>query len=68
MARAVYSHPSIVLVDDALSSADVTTSKKVMSRFFGQNGIVRKTGATVVMTTNKRVFAFCWLLMLVIYG
>lgn len=53
----------MIVIDGGLSSTDLATSKAIMSRLFGQNGVVRRIGATVIMTTNIRAFAafyFMW--------
>lgn len=55
-----------MFLDDALNSTDVTTSKKIISRLFGDDGIIRTIGATAVVTTHIRKskhFAHCFLLL-----
>jgi len=52
LARALYSKPNIVLLDDVLSSLDETTGDLVMQRLFSPHGIFRKLGTTIVLVTH----------------
>lgn len=52
LARAVYSRQAIVLLDDVFSGIDADTASLVASRLLGQQGLLRKKGITVVLTTN----------------
>jgi len=52
LARALYSKPNIVLLDDVLSALDETTGDLVMQRLFSPHGIFRKLGTTIVLVTH----------------
>ncbi|KJZ73968.1 hypothetical protein HIM_06636 [Hirsutella minnesotensis 3608] len=58
LARAVYSRRPIMILDDVLSSLDATTSKIILSRLFAKNGLLKRTGTTVVMATHAREHLF----------
>ncbi|KAF1739837.1 Canalicular multispecific organic anion transporter 2 [Beauveria bassiana] len=53
LARAVYDELEVLVLDDVLSSLDALTAETIMSRLFGVNGLLRRLGRTVVMTTNR---------------
>lgn len=48
----------MVVLDDVLSAVDKETTALIMTRLFGEGGLLRSLGTTVVMTTNTRMF--CW--------
>ncbi|KAH8719598.1 ABC transporter gloK [Beauveria bassiana] len=56
LARAVYDELEVLVLDDVLSSLDALTAETIMSRLFGVNGLLRRLGRTVVMTTNRLEF------------
>jgi ABC-type Mn2+/Zn2+ transport system ATPase subunit len=58
LARAVYCQAPLLVLDDPLSAVDVTTSSIIAERLFGENGLLRKRNATVLMTTNSGKFYF----------
>ncbi|KAM4066385.1 ABC transporter [Hirsutella rhossiliensis] len=53
LARAVYSRKSILILDDVLSACDGRTSTAILARLFGKGGLLRDSGAAVVMTTHS---------------
>ncbi|KAJ4289146.1 hypothetical protein N0V90_011488 [Kalmusia sp. IMI 367209] len=52
LARALYARRSMFVVDDMLAGLDNTTEKMVFDRVFGRNGLLRKSGATIVLATH----------------
>ncbi|EJP67092.1 ABC bile acid transporter, putative [Beauveria bassiana ARSEF 2860] len=56
LARAVYDELEVLVLDDVLSSLDALTAETIMSRLFGVNGLLRRLGRTVIMTTNRLEF------------
>ncbi|POR35875.1 ABC transporter, transmembrane domain, type 1 [Tolypocladium paradoxum] len=52
LARAVYARKPLVLLDDVFSSLDRGTSQAVLARLLGTEGILRKSGATVLLATH----------------
>lgn len=53
LARAVYSHLEVVLLDDILSTLDIVTSQTILARLFGENGLLRTLKMTVLMVTTS---------------
>ncbi|KAI9745821.1 MAG: hypothetical protein M1818_000502 [Claussenomyces sp. TS43310] len=53
LARAVYSRIDMIILDDVLSGLDPTTEDHIFRALLGENGILRKNGVTVIMTTNS---------------
>lgn len=53
LARALYSRANVVILDDVLSGLDSVTENLVFKRVFGQDGILRRLGATVVLATHS---------------
>lgn len=51
LARSIYSRKPILLLDDVFSALDNTTARLVFKRLLGEDGILRKSGATVVLAT-----------------
>lgn len=56
LARAIYDELEILVLDDVLSSLDALTAETIVSRLFGVNGLLRRLGRTVIMTTNRLEF------------
>lgn len=54
LARAIYSRADIILLDDILGALDTKTQATIMSRLFGEAGILRKLQTTVVLVTHAR--------------
>jgi ABC-type multidrug transport system fused ATPase/permease subunit len=52
LARAVYSRAPIMLLDDVLSALDASTQTEVMSRLFGESGLLRGLDTTVLLVTH----------------
>ncbi|KAF2713348.1 P-loop containing nucleoside triphosphate hydrolase protein [Pleomassaria siparia CBS 279.74] len=57
LARALYARKPILVVDDMLAGLDNTTEKLVFDRVFGRNGLLRRSGATVILATHATYFA-----------
>ncbi|GKT57152.1 ABC multudrug transporter [Colletotrichum tofieldiae] len=53
LARAVYSKSPVLVVDDALSGLDAPTQNHIWNGIFGSDGLVRRYGATVILTTHS---------------
>ncbi|CAE7199875.1 hypothetical protein P3342_010333 [Pyrenophora teres f. teres] len=52
LARAVYSRRSVVFLDDVMSGLDATTEEVIFASLLGPEGLLRKSGTTVVFATN----------------
>lgn len=52
LARALYSRPEILLLDDVFSGLDTDTEDHVFRQLFGRLGLVRRENITVVMVTH----------------
>ncbi|KAH5529875.1 hypothetical protein HBI29_022040 [Parastagonospora nodorum] len=52
LARAVYSRQPVVVLDDVMSGLDATTEDIIFARLLGTDGLLRKSGATVIFATN----------------
>lgn len=57
LARAIYSQKDIFILDDVFSGLDATTEDKVFHNLLGTDGLLRRRGATVIVTasSSKRV-------------
>lgn len=53
MARAAYFEPEVAIFDDVFSGLDNQTALQVFRNVFSKNGILRKGGATVLLTTQS---------------
>jgi ATP-binding cassette subfamily C (CFTR/MRP) protein 1 len=53
LARALYSHKPLLILDDPLSGLDRGSQSFVLARLFGPNGVCRTSGLTVVMATSN---------------
>lgn len=55
LARALYSRPSIVMLDDVFSGMDAGTVNVISNRLLGrEGGLLRRQHTTVVLTTHNR--------------
>ncbi|KAK6607376.1 ABC multidrug transporter [Botrytis cinerea] len=52
VARAVYARKKIVLMDDCLSGLDSETERHCFHQLLSQDGLIRHTGATIVLVTH----------------
>ncbi|CCD44945.1 similar to ABC transporter [Botrytis cinerea T4] len=52
VARAVYARKKIVLIDDCLSGLDSETERHCFHQLLSQDGLIRHTGATIVLVTH----------------
>ncbi|KAF2472940.1 putative ATP-binding cassette transporter [Lindgomyces ingoldianus] len=57
LARALYARKPILVADDIFSGLDSATEKLVFDRVFGRNGLLRKSGAMVILATHATYFA-----------
>lgn len=57
LARAVYARKPVLVIDDMLAGLDNTTEKLVFSRVFSRSGILRQSGATVILATHATHYA-----------
>lgn len=53
LARALYSRPNLLLLDDVLSGLDPNTARSVVENVFGPRGICRKNNTTVLLATHS---------------
>lgn len=53
LARAIYSKREVSIIDDILSGLDWVTEEAVWENVFGQRGLFRQQGVTVVLATHK---------------
>lgn len=56
LARAVYSRSSTLVLDDVFSGMDAHTVDNVSQHLLGNNGLLRKRGATVILATHSRMY------------
>jgi ATP-binding cassette subfamily C (CFTR/MRP) protein 1 len=52
LARAVYARADILLLDDVLGALDTSTQVTIVSRLFGETGLLRKHKVTTVLVTH----------------
>jgi len=52
LARAIYSHLSIMVLDDILSAIDARTEQLVVERLFGKAGLLRRINSTIILATH----------------
>ncbi|KAM5342367.1 hypothetical protein ACJ41O_013333 [Fusarium nematophilum] len=52
IARAVYSRKGVAIFDDVFSGLDKVTEQTVFSRVFGTDGLLRKNGTTIILSTH----------------
>ncbi|PHH93023.1 hypothetical protein CDD83_2133 [Cordyceps sp. RAO-2017] len=52
LARAIYARTDLIILDDILSALDSKTAATIMSRLFGDTGLLRKRQVTVVLATH----------------
>jgi energy-coupling factor transporter ATP-binding protein EcfA2 len=58
LARAVYSQPELLLLDDVLSGLDLRTIEQITNRLLGPDGYLRRQQTTVVLATHaEKLFA-----------
>lgn len=57
LARALYHHADLLVLDDVFKGLDAKTGRHVWQRVFGPEGIVRRRRATVVLCTHSAEFA-----------
>lgn len=70
MARAIYSHAPIMVLDNVLSSIDRETASAILEGLMGADGLLRQVGVTVLMTTHicmLRTLLYCAVETVLIY-
>lgn len=50
--RALYSKKELLVIDDGFSELDAETKEKVLTKLFGNSGLLRRTGLTVIVVTH----------------
>ncbi|GKZ63827.1 hypothetical protein AnigIFM50267_000113 [Aspergillus niger] len=58
IARAIYSHRKLLILDDVLSALDIITSRKVFDRAFGPEGLCKTHHVAVVLACSDPERAF----------
>ena len=53
LARAVYSRHELCMLDDVLSGLDMDTEQRVFHRLLGQDGLLRRQGATTIVASSS---------------
>ena len=53
LARALYAKNELMVFDDIFSALDEMTERKVFAGVFGDHGLARKIGATVLLATHS---------------
>ncbi|KUL85014.1 hypothetical protein ZTR_07785 [Talaromyces verruculosus] len=53
IAHALYARTQLALFDDVLSALDARTSEHILTHVFGNHGLLRKHGVTVVLVTHR---------------
>lgn len=56
LARAVYSKREVLLLDDPFRGLDAHTEDQIFHNLLGQQGLLRKSGITVVFVTSTGRF------------
>jgi ABC-type multidrug transport system fused ATPase/permease subunit len=53
LARALYARPQLFILDDTFSSLDPKTQSTIWGRLFGDGGLIKRLGATVLVATHS---------------
>lgn len=53
LARALYLHSNLLILDDIFSGLDAETEEKVFQQVFGPDGLLKRRGSTVVLCTHS---------------
>jgi len=56
IARALYARKQFVVFDDVLSSLDPGTKDRIFGNVFGETGLLRRAGCTVILCSNDVAF------------
>ncbi|KAK2601519.1 hypothetical protein QQS21_004904 [Conoideocrella luteorostrata] len=56
LARAIYSRSTLLVLDNVFSSLDNNTANAIFYRLFTPNGLLKRLGSTVIMTTHSVEF------------
>ena len=52
LARAVYAHRNMIILDDVLSALDATTERHIVDNLIGPKGLFKELGTTVLLITH----------------
>jgi len=52
IARAVYARKPVAIFDDVFSGLDKVTEKTVFNRVFAQDGLLRRSGTSIILATH----------------
>lgn len=58
LARAVYARRKIVILDDVLSGLDLSTENHVFHALFGERGLCREVGSSVILVSSSGELTF----------
>ncbi|RFU76786.1 multidrug resistance-related [Trichoderma arundinaceum] len=53
IARAVYARKPVAIFDDVFSALDKTTERIVFARIFSKDGLLRRSGTTIILATHS---------------
>lgn len=53
LARAAYSRHDLCMLDDVLSGLDMDTEQRVFHNLLGQDGLLRRQGATIILASSS---------------
>lgn len=53
IARAIYARKPVAIFDDVFSALDKATERIVFARVFSKDGLLRRSGATVILATHS---------------
>ncbi|KAI8961398.1 P-loop containing nucleoside triphosphate hydrolase protein [Daldinia sp. FL1419] len=56
LARAVYSFPETIILDDPFSALDGETERQIVSNLFGQDGLLRRLVTVILITSSTQCF------------
>lgn len=57
MARAVYAHRNMIILDDVLSALDATTERHIVNNLIGPKGLFKELGSTVLLITHASMYS-----------
>ncbi|KAG9243909.1 putative ATP-binding cassette transporter [Calycina marina] len=53
LARAIYSRPKLLLLDDSFSAQDLSTIATIVARLFGNSGLLQQLGCTTFLVSHS---------------
>lgn len=54
LAWAIYSRPKLLLLDDIFSAQDLSTTAAIVTRVFGDSGLLQQLGCTTILVSHSR--------------